>query len=62
MSNLYILDVTCTTVERVQVVADSVEEAMLKVTEMGGIEDSELISSSVDNIVYVDEDRWDWGE
>jgi len=59
MSNLYILDVTCTTVERVQVVADSVEEAMLKVTEMGGIEDSELISSSVDNIVYVDEDRWD---
>lgn len=59
MSNLYILDVTCTTVERVQVVADSVEEAMEKVCELGGIEDSELISSSVDNIVYVDEDRWD---
>lgn len=59
MSNLYILDVTCTTVERVQVVADSVEEAMEKVGEFGCIEDSELISSSVDNIVYVDEDRWD---
>ena len=59
MSNLYILDVTCTTVERVKVVADSVEGAMEKVGEFGGIEDSELICSSVNNIVYVDEDRWD---
>lgn len=59
MSNLYILDVTCTTVERVQVVADSVEEAMEKVGEFGGIEDSELISSSLGNIVFVEEDRWD---
>ena len=59
MSNLYILDVTCTTLERVQVVADSLEEAMNKVSEAGGIEDSELISSSLDNIVFVEEDCWD---
>ena len=59
MSNLYILDVTCTTLERVQVVADSLEEAMSKVSEADGIEDSELISSSLDNIVFVEEDRWD---
>lgn len=59
MSNLYILDVICTNVERVQIVADSIEEAMMKVNELGGIEDSELISSSVENVVYVDEDRWD---
>lgn len=59
MSNLYILDVTCTTIERVQVVADTLEEAITKVSESGGIEDSETISSSVNNIVFVEEDRWD---
>ena len=48
---------TCTTLERVQVVADSLEQAMNKLSEAGGIEDSELISSSLNNVVFVEEDR-----
>ena len=59
MSNLYIFDVHCSTVERVQVVAESQEEAEAKISQHGGIEDSELISSSVNRVVLVEEDRWD---
>lgn len=54
MSNLYLIDVTSTTVERVQVLANSAEEAIDKISEICGIEDSELISCSVNSIVYTD--------
>lgn len=59
MSNLYILDVHLNTIERVQVVADNLEEAYEKVGELGGIEDSEVISSSIQSVIFVEEDRWD---